>query len=327
MSSGEANAKADAAQAREAAKWAKDMLELQQKHSKDMIVLLRNQNAEKTREESFQEWKRENQQKADELEKANEQLQKNLDNAETEFVENAVDPQKYEEKQLEFFQAFCDKVAEIQTSKKTAIPSVAVVGQNGVGKSSMINSLVGKEVTCTGVVDTTKNVYMCHENSHAQFYDVPGCSDERAYTNLKSIMAMKEMHLIMITYIDRVEHITKLERLVIACKVPYIIVRNKIDEISEAEAKKQNLSRAELLKETYECEKRKVKGDLVFVSAHTKEGLDELRRAAQQKASMQLTEQPGSQKISDTCNLVDVQAMYCLFVGPLFAQVLISRRG
>ena len=118
--------------------------------------------------------------------------------------QNASGPDTYEAKSTEFFQTFCDKVAEIQSSKKTAIPSVAVVGQNGVGKSSMINSLVGKEVTCTGVVDTTKDVYMCHENSHAQFYDVPGCSDERAYTNLKSIMAMKEMHLIMITYIDRV---------------------------------------------------------------------------------------------------------------------------
>ena len=63
-------------------------------------------------------------------------------------------------------------------------------------------------------------------------------------------IAMKEMHLIMIVYIDCAEHITKLERLVIAFKVPYIIVRKKIETVSEAEAKK-NLSRAELVKKIY----------------------------------------------------------------------------
>lgn len=139
-------------------------------------------------------------------------------------------------------------------------------------------------MTPVGIVDTTKCVCKCHESTTTEYWDVPGCSEERAYTNLRSIMAIKEMHFIMIVYIDRCEHIVKLERMVKACKVPYIVVRNKIDGITLEEAKKNGFdSREKYIEHAYLEEKKKLQGELIFVSAQSKEGIQDLVEVPKKK--------------------------------------------
>lgn len=253
--------------------------EMQGEHSRTIISMMeKNQQAEREREARFVEFMAKNSEKEQELLKANDELQKKLDAAETAFLEDATDPEKYEEKQVEIFQEFCDKVADLPDPVKTAKPSVAVLGHSGVGKSSLINSLAGQEVTPVGIVDTTKVVCKCYEGPDMEYWDVPGCSEERSYTNLRSIMAIKEMHFVLITYIDRAEHIVKLERLVAACNVPYLVVRNKIDSVTDEEAKKQGFeSRSAYLRHAHEDESRKIKGRLIYVSAKSKEGLEILQ--------------------------------------------------
>merc|ERR1711939_275669 len=110
-------------------------------------------------------------------------------------------------------------------------PSVAVVGRSGVGKSSLINEFAGGYVTDVGDIDTTKKIWKVFESTSTEFWDVPGQSDTYAIANLKRILQIKAMHLILIVYTDRVEHVINLEKMVKACKVPHIVVRNKIDQI------------------------------------------------------------------------------------------------
>jgi len=257
------------------------MMHMQQEHSEKMMEMMAQQRqADLEREQRFREFVDQNAAKAKELEQANLDLAKKLAQAEDKFYEEAGDPEQYEQKQVEIFQQFCDKVTTIPEVPKTVKPSVAVLGQNGVGKSSLINALIGQEVTPIGIIDTTKIVCKCYESDTTEFWDVPGCSEERSYANLRSIMAIKEMHFIMIVYIDRCEHITKLERMVIACKVPYVVVRNKIDNITDSEAKSNRFeSRAKYLDSAYQDEKGKLQGDLIYVSAKAKENLDKLRQA------------------------------------------------
>lgn len=161
---------------------------------------------------------------------------------------------------------------------KTPKPSVAVVGQNGVGKSSLINAIVGKKVTPVGIIDTTKETGRVYECGDFEIWDVPGCSEERSFSNLRTIMAIREMYFILIVYIDRCEHVVKLEKFIRACRVPYINVRTKIDLITEDEAKHNGFTtRSQYLQSAFDKELIKLHGDLLYVSAHTNEHIEDLK--------------------------------------------------
>jgi len=235
--------------------------------------------ADMEREERFLAMLAKNPGKESELEQANAELQAKLEKAEEEFAQNASDPEKYEEVQVEIFQNFCNKVEQMPDVQKSKKPSVAVIGPSGVGKSSLINSLVVREVTAVGIVETTMDVVKCYESESTEFWDVPGQNEERSYANLRTIMAIKEMHFIIMVYTTRVDSVVKTERMVKACKVPYVVVRNKIDvDLNEEEAKKNGFQSAEeYLQNAYEKERKKLKGSLVYASTKTGQGIDELR--------------------------------------------------
>merc|ERR1719198_2861468 len=205
-----------------------------------------------------------------ELEAAKKTMEEELEKAMEKFINEATDPDEYDKLQNEIFQKFCCKVQEVKDVTKTQKPSMAVLGQAGVGKSSLINALAEMFVTPEGVVDTTTVVSKVHETPMTEYWDVPGCTDERSYTDLEHILAIKQMHLILIMYVDRVEHIIKLEKFIQACKVPYVCVRTKVDQIADAGDKRAAL----------EHEAKKLSAPLVFVSGKTREGIDDLKAVA-----------------------------------------------
>jgi tRNA U34 5-carboxymethylaminomethyl modifying GTPase MnmE/TrmE len=199
----------------------------------------------------------------------NKTLQTNYDNMVKEFacahieVLEKQNIDNYESRMEKAFEKFLKTLSDNKTSvKKTIIPSIAVVGPVGVGKSSLINKLAGHEVTAVGEVDTTTDITKVYQGNGIEFWDVPS-SDKQTYCNLFHIMQIKQMHLIIICYTERIKHIIDIEQLIMACGTPYICLRNKC-ELKDPLA-------------AFNVEKNKINGDLYYCSCANNTGFDELK--------------------------------------------------
>jgi small GTP-binding protein len=257
-----------------AAQHAKEMRMQDQKHTALLLDQLNKNNSYQAEQDAkFEKFKAENAKLVQDFDDMQEAHKQELLKAKENFMKGAVDPDKYQKFQDDTFQKFCVEVESVKGGPKTLKPSVAVLGDNGVGKSSLINALAEELVTPVGDTDTTKVVSKVYESSTTEYWDVPGCSQEHSYFNLQQIMAVKEMHLIIIVYVDRVEHIVKLEQFIRACQVPYLCVRNKVDQIEDQNGKSAGDRKTEAADE----EARKLQCPLIFVSSKTKEGIDNLK--------------------------------------------------
>ena len=76
-------------------------------------------------------------------------------------------------------------------------------------------------------------------------------------------MRIKQMHLIIICYNDRIQHIINLEKIIMACGTPYICLRNKC-EFDNPE-------------KSYNIEKKKISGDLYYCSCKNNTGIEEIK--------------------------------------------------
>merc|ERR1712129_329963 len=114
-----------------------------------------------------------------------------------------------------------------------------------------------------------------------EIWDVQGETAMRSYYNLQELMKFKEMHLILLLYTDAVENILKLQKMIMACKVPYLVVRTKIDMISEKEAVANGFgSREDYMFDAYNKDVEMLRSQdcnavLAFTSSETKERFDE----------------------------------------------------
>ena len=129
---------------------------------------------------------------------------------------------------------------------ETAKIKCGIIGRSGVGKSSLINAIVGEHIAEVGEVETTMEVGKPIAHRGLNFYDLPGCST----INFPKERYLEEFHIsnfdcvILVTsdrfYEDDLYLIDELLKI----KMPVFAVRTKID-FSIDRALRRNISEEE----------------------------------------------------------------------------------
>ena len=159
-------------------------------------------------------------------------------------------------------------------------PKITFLGRSNVGKSSLINSLVGKELarSSSRPGKTVKLDFFLVQHK-LFFVDLPGYGfAKRSRENLEHyrkliawyLFRSGVAHKLAVLIIDAKVGLTDYDResinLLTDHKIPFIIVANKVDKLSMSERHSQ------LKKITEDCEGHPV----IVYSSHTLEGRDAL---------------------------------------------------
>jgi small GTP-binding protein len=114
---------------------------------------------------------------------------------------------------------------------------IGVFGLTSTGKSTMINSLLGKKAADIGVGETTKQK-TSYQGRNCIYWDTPGRNDESTYTNEEYISFIKGLtrRLIIVQY--TIKENLKLIRLLDNLGLGYDIIVNKFDDVDQNEQSK-----------------------------------------------------------------------------------------
>lgn len=106
-----------------------------------------------------------------------------------------------------------------------------IIGRSGTGKSSLINAIVGEEVSAVGETETTMEISEPIEHNGLIFYDLPGCSTINfPLETYVEKMGISKFDCVIIVTADRFyEDDLNLIDQIFEKKIPIFTVRTKID--------------------------------------------------------------------------------------------------
>ncbi|MEZ4870389.1 MAG: GTPase [Caldilineaceae bacterium] len=172
-------------------------------------------------------------------------------------------------------------VAEIRQKLEEANStkvSVALLGRTGVGKSSLINALVGQEVATVSIQTDTTTAPEEYEWNHLIFVDLPGYNTQSfpAETFYQDF-GLAHYDLILCVWCGKIEEQdVKIFQKVMAGPKPFLLVRSKWD--TEKQRGKSKLELATLVEEDFATQFGRPH-PLFFVAVDPEEGLDVLQDA------------------------------------------------
>ncbi|KAI4871211.1 hypothetical protein NFI96_003478 [Prochilodus magdalenae] len=165
---------------------------------------------------------------------------------------------------------------------------VAVTGDSGSGKSSLINALLGldhddEEAAPTGVVETTiiPAMYQYPYNPNLRLWDLPGMGTP-TFTSKSYVETMNfdlyDMFIVVTSERFRENNMLLIDEIE-KQKKPFYVVRTKVDSDLHSQSKKQSFSAAKALKVMRdEClkylEEKNLNAHVFLVSSHDTESYD-----------------------------------------------------
>jgi GTP-binding protein Era len=123
---------------------------------------------------------------------------------------------------------------------------IAIIGRPNVGKSTLLNALVGKKLSITSrKPQTTRHRILgikTHNNIQCVFVDTPGIHGAgtkllNQYMNRTAMAALKDVDLIM-WVIEAGRFLTEDENIAVKIKkikTPFLVIMNKIDKLDQQE--------------------------------------------------------------------------------------------
>ena len=153
--------------------------------------------------------------------------------------------------ETEFTQQTISKLIEDYQSKYEALIDakvrIAISGQSGSGKSSMINAILGKKVAQVGSTETTENIINYSHNG-LDFFDLPGCGTLKfpKETYVEKCELDNFDAVIVVTSSRFYENDYYLISEMIKMNRPVYVVRSKMDESVQNEMRDNGLTQSEV---------------------------------------------------------------------------------
>ncbi len=150
--------------------------------------------------------------------------------------------------------------------------NVALFGLTSTGKSTMLNTLLGKNLAETGVGETTVKIKAYPATGYT-LWDVPGRNDEVSYLSMEYVSFFKGLSRRLVLIQATVKENSSMMKLLDELKLEYDIVFNKFDKV---DAEEQSLVKEQIHKEIQSLGLQKV-GKVYFVSARNPKMFDDWR--------------------------------------------------